>query len=218
MDKYSRLFGSDTMFSRFMNLLFDILYVGILWLLCSIPLITAGAAATAAYYAMAKCVRHKTGYVGREFFHSFKENFRQITPLTLVFYAVAAVLAIDLYYVWHHESGLNNALFVILLFICFLVAGLTVYCCPLLSRFSLKSTELIKTAAWLVFRFLPLTLAVIFFFGLACVGVWLMPWAVFVMPGIYLYLLSFPMEYVLGKLTPPAVEGSEETEKWYYLS
>ncbi len=206
------------MFSRFMNLLFDILYVGILWLLCSLPLITAGAAATAAYYAMAKCVRHKTGYVGREFFHSFRENFRQITPLTLAFYAVVAVLAIDLYYVWNHESALNNALFVILLFVAFLVAGLTVYCCPLLSRFYKKNTELIKTSAWLVFRFLPLTAAVIFVFGLSCVGVWLMPWAVFVIPGLYLYLLSFPMEYVLGRLTPPPEEGSGKAEKWYYLS
>ena len=211
-----KIFGSDTVFSRFMNMLFDILYVGILWTVCSIPLISAGAAATAAYYAMSKCVRHKTGYIGREFIHSFKENFRQITLLTLVFWAVAGVLAVDLYYVWNHESGLNNALFVILLFVAFLVAGLTVYICPLLSRFHKRNTELIKTAAYVLFKFLPLTIVILFVFMIACVGIFLMPWAVFVIPGVYLFALSFPMEYVLGKLMPPVEEDSEEAQKWYY--
>ena len=218
MDRYSGLFGSDTAFSRFMNLLFDILCVGILWIVFSLPLITAGASATAAYYAMAKCVRHKTGYVGREFLHSFRDNFRQSSLLTLAFYAVSAVLAIDLYYVWNHESGFNNALFVILLFIAFLVAGLTIYYCPLLSRFYKKNTGLIKTAFWMMFRFLPLTVVILFVFLAACVGVYLMPWALLVLPGVYLYALSFPMEYMLGKLMPPAEQEGEKEQKWYYTS
>lgn len=210
------LFSSDSGFSRFMNLLFDILYVGILWIAGCIPLVTAGASTTAAYYAMAKCVRHKTGYIGREFCQSFKSNFRQIVPLTLVFWVAAGVLAVDLYYIWNHESRLNNTLFVILVFLCFLVAGLVVYICPLLSRFDKKNTELIKTAAYLLFKFLPLTIVVMLVFALTCVAVYLMPWAVFVLPGVYLFALSFPMEYVLKKLMPPVEEDSEEAQKWYY--
>ena len=211
-----RIFGSDSAFSRFMNLLSEILYVGILWVVCCIPLITAGASTTAAYYAMAKCVRHKTGYIGREFIHSFKSNFRQILPLTLVFWAASGVLTVDLIYIWNHESKLNNALFVILIFLCFLLSGLVVYICPLLSRFRKKNTELIKTAAYVMFKFLPLTIAMLFVFALACAAVYLMPWAVFVLPGVYLFGLLFPMEYVLKKLMPPVEEDSEEAQKWYY--
>lgn len=211
-----KIFSSDSAFSRFMNLLSEILYVGILWIVCCIPLVTAGASTTAAYYAMAKCVRHKTGYIGKEFVHSFKSNFRQILPLTLALGAVSGVLAVDLVYVWNHESKLNNTLFVILVFMCFLVSGLTVYICPLLSRFRKKNTELIKTAAYVMFKFLPLTLAMLVVFALACAAVYLMPWAVFVLPGVYLFGLSFPMEYVLRKLMPPVEEDSEEAQKWYY--
>lgn len=36
------MFKSDGIFSRFMNCLFDILYVGILWIVCSLPVLTAG--------------------------------------------------------------------------------------------------------------------------------------------------------------------------------
>lgn len=211
-----RIFGSDSGFSRFMNLLFDILYVGILWTVCSLPLITAGASATAAYYAMSKCVRHKTGYIGREFFRSFKENFRQITLLTILFWLIAGVLAVDLYYVWNNESSLNNTLFVILTFVSFLVSGLAVYICPILSRFHRKNIELIKTAAYVLFKFLPLTIAILLVFVIACVGIFLMPWAIFVIPGAYLFALSFPMEYILGKMMPDVDEDSEEAQKWYY--
>ncbi len=199
-----------------MNLLFDILYVGILWIICCVPLITAGASTTAAYYAMAKCVRHKTGYIGREFLKSFKSNFRQILPLTLVFWVVSGVLAVDVYYIWNHESRLNNALFVVLVFLCFLVSGLVIYICPLLSRFHKKNTELIKTAAYVLFKFLPLTIGILFMFLAVCAAVYLMPWAIFVLPGLYLFGLSYPMEYVLKKLMPPAQEDSEEAQKWYY--
>lgn len=213
-----RIFDSDSGFSRFMNILFDILYVGILWLVCSIPLITAGASATAAYYAMAKCVRHRTGYIGQEFWHSFKSNFRQMVPLTILFWLVVVVLSIDFYYVWNNESKFNNALFVILLFILFVVAGIVVYACPILSRFHKKNMELIRTALYVLFRYLPITIAIQIVFVIACVGIFLMPWAVLVIPGVYLYALSYPMEYILGKMMPPVEENSEEARKWYYRS
>lgn len=213
-----RIFESDSGFSRFMNLLFDILYVGVLWLVCSLPLITAGASATAAYYAMSKCVRHKTGYIGREFFHSFKANFRQITPLTLLFWFVEGVLAIDLYYVWTNENQLNNALFIVLLFILFVVAGLAIYICPILSRFDKRNMELIRNALYVLFRYLPITIAILIVFIVAGLGIFLMPWAVLFIPGGYLYALSFPMEYILGKMMPPVEEDSEEAQKWYYQS
>lgn len=213
-----RIFSSDSGFSRFMNVLFDILYVGVLWLVCSLPLITAGASATAAYYAMSKCVRHKTGYIGREFFHSFRANFRQITPLTLLFWLVEGVLAIDLYYVWTNENQLNNALFIVLLFILFVVAGIAIYICPILSRFDKKNMELIRTALYAIFRYLPITIAMQIVFIVACLGIFLMPWAVLFIPGGYLYALSFPMERILGKMMPPVEEDSEEAQKWYYQS
>lgn len=211
-----KIFSSDSTFSRLMNLLCDILYVGILWVLCCIPLITAGASTTAAYYAMSKCVRHKTGYIGKEFLQSFKSNFRQILPLTLVFWGVVCVLAVDIYYLWNHESKLNNTLLMILVFLCFLTAGLVIYICPLLSRFHKKNTDLLKTAAYVLFKFLPLTIGILFMFMIACIAVYLMPWAIFILPGVYLFALTFPMEYVLKQLMPPVEEESEEAQKWYY--
>lgn len=210
------MFRSDGGFSRFMNTLFDILYVGILWVLFSIPIITAGAAGTAAYYAVAKCIRHKTGYIGREFLRSFKSNFRQMLPLTFIFLAAIIVLVMDILYVWTNVNRMNNALFVVLVLIGFVIGGLVAYVCPVLSRFDKKNVDLLKSAAILLFRYLPVTIGILMVFVLACLGVYLMPWAILVIPGVYLYAFSFPMEYILGKMMPSVEEDSEEAQKWYY--
>lgn len=210
------MFRFDGAFGRFMNLLFDILYVGILWVVFSIPLITAGASSAAAYYTMAKCVRHKTGYVGREFWKAFKDNFRQMLPFTLGFWLAAAVLALDLLYVWQNESALNNSIFVVLIFIAFLLTGLVVYLCPVVSRFRLMGWELIKRSGVLMFKFLPVTILTQAVFLAMCAGIYLMPWSVFILPGVFLFAFSFPMEKILRRLMPPVDEDSEEAQKWYY--
>lgn len=43
-----------------------------------------------------------------------------------------------------------------------------------------------------------------------------MPWAVFLLPGTYLFLLTFPMEWIMKKLMPKVEEDSIEAKKWYY--
>lgn len=210
------LFRSDSLFSRFMGMLCDILWVGILWILGCIPIITAGASTTAAYYAMAKSVRHKTGYIHKEFFHSWRANWKQATIMTLVFVIAALVIVFDIRYVWVNDSKLNSALFMVLLLVSFLISSVTVYFCPFLSRFEKKNLEMLKFAAFAAFKYLPLTFGIIVLFVLAAVGVYLMPWSVFVIPGVYLFLLTYPMEYVMLKFMPVPEEGSEEAEKWYY--
>lgn len=210
------MFRSDSLFSRFMNVLVDILCVGILWFVCSIPLFTIGAATTAAYYAMAKSVRFKTGYAWKEFLHSFRNNFRQAVPLSILLILGMVILFLDIYYVWSNEGQLYSALFLVLMLVAFIVAGVTVYLFPLLSRFDKRNPELFKMACVVMFRYLPVTILVLLVFTISCIGIYLMPWAILVIPGIYLYLFTFPMEWIMRKLMPKPEEGSEEAEKWYY--
>ncbi len=206
----------DGKFSRFMNRLWEILFVGLLWLAASLPLVTAGAATTAAYFAMAKCVRHRTGYIWREFVRSFRLNFRQALPLTVLFFVGVAVFFADFWYLWENESNQNNAIFMILLLVAFLFAGVSLYVCPLLSRFEKKNLELLRISAVLAFRFLPVTVLLMLLIVFSAVAAYLMPWAVFVLPGVTLYVLSYPMEWILRKLAPKAEQDGEEAEKWYY--
>lgn len=216
-DKFTtKIFTNETKFAHFMNLLADILCIGILWVVCVIPVITIGASTTAAYYAMAKCVRHSEGRPAKEFFHSFSSNFKQTLPLTLIFECIVFFLSVDFIYLWGNENATNDALFVILLLIAFVVLALIAFLSPLLSRFEKSNLELIKMGLYLCFKFLPLTMGILVMFFLACIGIYLMPWAILVIPGVYMYAFTFPMEWILRKIMPPVEEGSPEADKWYY--
>ena len=210
------MFRSDNLFSRFMNVLFDIICISVLWMVCSIPVITAGAAATAAYYAMAKSVRYKTGYAWKEFFRSFRLNIKQTIPLSILFFGAGVVLILDIWYTWSNDNQTNSAIFMVLVFVAFLVAGAAVYAWPLLSRFEKRNTELLKTAFIVMFRYLPVTIGLLLLLCFGLVGIYLMPWAILVIPGVYQYLCTFPMEWIMKKMMPKPEEGSEEAEKWYY--
>lgn len=199
-----------------MNVLGDVLFTGILWLIASLPVLTVGTASTAAYYAVSKCVRHKTGYLWKEFIHSCKVNLKQSFILGMGYLVVLLILGLDIWYVWNNDSKLNSAVFVILIFVLFLAVSIGIYMWPLLSRFEKKNSELIKTAFIVSFRYLPLTLGLVFLLAVSVIGVYLMPWAVLVIPGVYIYVISFPIEWILKKMMPVPAEGSEEAEKWYY--
>jgi uncharacterized membrane protein YesL len=100
--------------------------------------------------------------------------------------------------------------------VAFVLLALSVYLFPLLSRFDKTNLSLVRTGFVISFRYFPLTLGIAAAILAAGIGMYLMPWAVLVIPGVYMYFLTFPMEWVLRKLAPPVEEGSEEAGKWYY--
>ena len=107
-------------------------------------------------------------------------------------------------------------LFMFLLLVLFILTGISIYSWPLLSRFEKNNSELIKTAVVLLFRYLPVTLLIIAVLTGFGIFIYLMPWAVFLIPGTYLFLLTFPMEWIMKKLMPKVEEDSIEAKKWYY--
>ena len=210
------MFSPDGNLYKAMSTTFDVLMIGILWFLASLPLITIGAATTAAYYSMSKAVRFKTGYFFREFRHSFKTNFKQSIIPSLIFVLVIVILVMDIIYVWNNRSKLNDALFVILAGISFLFLACVVYFCPFLSRFSKRNMALFKMSAFGAFRFLPVTVLIIVVFAAMVIGIYIMPWAIVVFPGVYMYLLTFPMEYVMRRFMKRPEKGEPGHDAWYW--
>ncbi len=209
------MFSPDSLFSRFMNTLLDIIVIGLLWLLSSLLIVTIVASTTAAYYAMSKVVRHKTGYVVKEYFRSFKANLKQSVFPVIIFMTVVIVIVLDVIYVWNHRSKTNDALFVILVGIAFLFLSCSVYFCPFLSRFTKKNRELFRLSAFSAFRFLPITVAVLIATLGAVIIIYLMPWMIVFLPGIFLFYLTYPMEYVMSAFMKKPEKGSPEEEIWY---
>lgn len=94
----SGIFNYDNPVWRFIGKFCDVMILNVLWVLCSIPVVTIGASTTAVYYVTLKLVRDEEGPTIRSFFKSFKENFRQATIIWLIMLAAGCLLGFDLYF------------------------------------------------------------------------------------------------------------------------
>lgn len=183
---------------KFLNLLL----VSAVWLLCSLPVVTAGASASAFYHTIEKYMKYDVGYALPEFFQSFRQNFRAATKCWLILLAaflvcfgdIAAIRAVT-----EPGAGWGNLviLFEILLV---LLCVYTVWVIACVSRFHNTTGEYLKNGAILAIGNLPVSLAVLFYLLLAALVVWLIPVTVLVMPGVALWLSSYLMEKVFQKI------------------
>ena len=81
---------------RILGGLADCLILGALWIVCSIPVVTMGAATAAVYHAVNKSIVHGQGYAFREYCTALKTDLKQTTGAWLLWGILAAFLAADL--------------------------------------------------------------------------------------------------------------------------
>ena len=212
---FDGLFSQDGRFARFMNLLWGLIVTSGLWIVCSLPVVTAGAAASAAYYAVAKTVRFHTGTTAQEFFRCFKQNLRQSLPLSIGLTLALALVVVEPMYLYSDAAVPLWFLYVFYL-MALLLAALGLYVWPCLSRFEMGNMALLRMGVVLMFRYLHYTLALLAGLGALLAGIYLMPWGLPLFPGLAVYGETFLMERVLLRCSPKPEEGSPEAKKWYY--
>ncbi len=86
-------FSPDSKFYQFCVRLVELVGLNLLWLLCSIPVVTAGAAATALY----TCLYQRRRGEDWSFFRAFRSRFWVSTGLWLGMVFLGAMLALDYY-------------------------------------------------------------------------------------------------------------------------
>ena len=73
----------------------NLMWLNILTFFCCIPIFTIGPALTAMHYVLLRIYRDEEGYITRNYFKSFKENFKQATWIWLIYLAVIIVIGLD---------------------------------------------------------------------------------------------------------------------------
>ena len=96
-----KFFSYESKFSQLLLKLCNACMLNVLWFVCSLPIVTMGAATTALYYACLKLVRDEETHVAAQFFHSFRQNFRQATQLWLILLGCGLFLGLDGYILYH---------------------------------------------------------------------------------------------------------------------
>ncbi len=93
----SRLFDPDAPLMRFLSRVADLMILNILWIILCIPVVTAGAATTALYRVCLNIAAQTDASVIREFFRTFRREFKPATLVWLVLLIPTALCAVNLW-------------------------------------------------------------------------------------------------------------------------
>lgn len=197
----------------------DLLVAGFLWLVFSAPVITIGPASAALYYTVVKVVRRKRETVTKSFWYAFRLNLKQGIGLSVLYLAYGAVLIFFINFAAHGALNMNPYLLVL--------AGIIVaapflttlpYIFPVLSRFQFKISGLLQYALHMsIGHFITTGVLLVMLFGVGFF-IYLFPFFLGILPGIYTYGSSFLIERVLkGYLVAEREKYRDEDELPWYL-
>ena len=209
------IFNLDNSVWSFMGKVADLVILNIMAIICSIPIFTIGATWTAVYFVTIRIVRKEEGYVIRDFFRSFKENFKQATIIWLIVLMIGAIILADILIYRMMPDKIPQMIMIVAMIFAFLLLETTVYVFPLLSRFHNTIGNTIKNAFILSVANIPYTILFIILLILPFI---LMDFVIEAAPLILALGLSLPayissMMFVriFRKLEPsPQMEEVEE--------
>ena len=218
---FRSFFNPESPFFRFTGRVLDIVVLSVLWLVCSLPIVTIGPASAALYYSCAKCLRHQEPGPYRNFLSAFRQNLKTGIGATVVSLLLAVLLdAGYLFLVMAAGAGGSVWGVVRIMYLVLLVIPVSMVSCafPLLSRFTYTVGSLLSNSLRLTFRHLPRTVAA-GALTVTAVILTVLFWYYGVMlltPALCALLSTFLLEPVFRKYTPEE-ELEEGVEPPWYL-
>lgn len=150
-----RLFAVDGKLVTMLSKIADLVILNLLFLLCSLPVVTIGASSTALYGVTLKMARNEDSYPCSSFFRAFKENFKQATGIWAGILAAAGILYFDFYFSGHMAGAGAKLLAIPLGLAAFLTCLLYSYVFPILSYFENSTKKAVKNALLMGIAYLP---------------------------------------------------------------
>ncbi len=216
MDK---LFNYNGPVLQTINKLVDCVFLSILWLLCSIPILTLGASTTALYYTANKVLRHDRSSIGQEFFGAFKSNFKQSTIVWMIVLVFYYILSLDSILIYEQIKGGKAVVWSLIPFVV-LILYLTVwviYVFACIARFenSLKTT--MKNCVFFTVRHLLRMFLICIIFVVEVLLVLYMPFLIIIVPAAGMYLVNSILESIFVKyMSAEDLAAEEERNRVHY--
>ena len=213
------IFRWDSPFAQKLAMVGNSILLNVLWLLCSLPVVTMGASTAALYYVVFQYQTSDETAVIKPFFRAFVKNFKQATLLWIPTLAIITLLILDLRYLFAYGGSSLMWVVVIVASVVFLMIQTQLL--PQVARFENKLGTIIKNAALLTILHMPSAflmatlniLPVVIFLLLPVEFMrWLPLWV-----GIYFALVAYMNGRMLlkqwAKHIPPEVDEGEENEE-----
>ena len=143
-------FSMDSKFFTFMGKVADAVILNLLFLVTSLPIITIGASLAALYTVTLKQSEGTSAYIVKEYFHAWKNNFRQSTLLWIFSLIVYALLFMNLSI--KTTGSISLLLHGTMVLTLILYTMVLLYAFPLLAKFNNTLKHTIVNALFLSIR------------------------------------------------------------------
>ncbi len=135
------IFSYDSKVGRIFMRIAEAFYLNLLWLVCSFPIFTMGAATCALYSVTIKMAENREGDIRQQFFRAFRDNFKQATQVWLVLLGIGAFLAADVYVLQRLRAASTGAPAIFwTIVLAIVIAAIIAYVVELLFVFPLIAT------------------------------------------------------------------------------
>ena len=150
-------FNPDNWLWRGFGRLADFFILSVLWMVCSIPLVTIGAASIALYDTVAHCFRYNEGSMVGRFFRTFKKELVRGILLTVLWAAVGCLFNVS--YQIINQLGTDSSfwsIFSLVYFVMLMIpVGIAIWAIGLESRFTYSFGQLHKNAVMFTLGYFP---------------------------------------------------------------
>lgn len=201
----------DSPFMKKLNMIVDYFLLGLLWLVTSIPVITFGAATTAAFFTAEKSIHKENGKMLSTFRKSFCKEFKQATLLWVIELVLIVVWAVNAFLLRNIE--VNDFIYVLLLLALLIELGWIQLWFAYLSKFNDCIKMLLGNTFRITIGKFPIVLLLTLISVIAIVGfvvalIYISPLPLFI-PGIYLFLVGSVFRKIFKEYLP--LDTTEDT-------
>lgn len=162
----SRFFNPDNPVMEFIAKIFDLVILNLIFIFSCVPIITIGASTSALSYVTLKMVRSEDPYIWRNFWKSFRQNFKQGTLVWIFSILIFIFFGMDFYIINSQNTSLFAVVRILLWIVCAVALSVFLYVFPVISHFVCTTKQALKNALLMTFGHLPYTLMMLALAGL----------------------------------------------------
>lgn len=151
-------FSPDNPIMEFIAKIFDLVILNLIFIFSCVPIFTIGASISALSYVTLKMVRDEDPYIWRNFWKSFRQNFKQGTLIWILSILIFIFLGMDFYIINSQNTTLFAVVRILLWIVCAVALSVFLYVFPVISHFVCTTKQALKNALLMTFGHLPYTL------------------------------------------------------------
>ena len=201
---------------RWLSFLLDALLISVAWAICSLPIVTLGAATAALNRVAINWMKNRSDCELRCFFKAFKENFKGGTAVWLILLLPLTFILFNAYATWIALVETSTAAKWMIVISAVLWVAVAVFAFALQATFENPPVRTVMNALRIAVSYLSTTLVLVVMFAAAVFVAVIFPYGAFLYTPLCVFLAARPVWNVFTKvmaMPEVTVDHADEAEE-----